>query len=121
VDDRRAGAVCDVICVIFYRIEFFDCRDDAGDGIVDVGEVEAFFFAEDGERFVFTRPAEEKWDDAITVVVHSVDVAETEDDVVEFITAGVRLDERLAGDFAGGVGALAVLDTSILFRYGCGT
>lgn len=99
--------------------EPFQTGVDAADAVIDVGEVEDFVFAEDGDGTAGVDFLDEVGDDSQhaldVVVVTAVYIAETEDEIAQPVTLGVGVDERLAGDFTGGVGAFGEGEVGVGF------
>ena len=93
--------------------ERLDPAHDPVDAVVDVGEVERLLAAAvDRDRLAAQHRVDEQRHHAHhalqVVVVAPVDVREAEDEIRQPVAAGVRVDERLAGDLRGRVGALRV-------------
>ena len=82
--------------------EALQSTDDAVDAVVDVGEVEDLLPAVDGDGLAARQAVNEERDyphHPVKVVVETtVDVRESKDEIRQRVTAGVRIDERLAGN-----------------------
>ena len=101
--------------------ERVDAARDAVDAVVDEREVEDLLLAAvDRDWLVPRQLVHEQGQHALhppeVVVETSVDVREPEDEVVEAVAAGVRVDERLAGDLRRRVRALRVCEVGGLLR-----
>src|SRR5690606_15268913 len=77
--------------------------------VVDVGEVQHFLLAVDGDGFPVTNFADEQGDDTLhafeIVVVTAVYVAKAKYQVAQPITLRIAINQRLARNFAGRVRA----------------
>src|SRR5690606_1564309 len=97
----------------------FDTLIHPRHAVINVGEIEPLLAAGDDYRFGAGGRATDERDDALHAfnlhVVATVNVAEPKDQIAQPVTLGVGVDERLAGDLAGRVGAFGKGEVGVGF------
>lgn len=116
MQNRRALAEGQIVRIVLRSLEFFDAKHHPRDAVIDVCEVQTFFFPEDMQGFAGFCLAEEEGNDADRIIVHAIDIAESPDDRVDPVAAFVGLEERLTADLACGVWTFAGHEVRFVLR-----